>query len=142
MTPEKCMSMMLKTMAKIAEADQAAPVHDCVLSVSDRAPRPPRRRRRRRAAAPHHAARAAPRRRRALRRSLALRPSPSAHAAPLHLGRSPLARARRLAPRRPFPPHWPQVPAYFTQAERHAMLDAAKIVGYAPHCTCRTSPNP
>ena len=53
MTPEKCMSMMLKTMAKIAEADQAAPVHDCVLSV----------------------------------------------------------------------------PAYFTQAERHAMLDAAKIVG-------------
>ena len=53
MTPEKCMSMMLKTMAKIAEADQAAPVHDCVLSVSDRAPRPPRRRRhRRRAAAP------------------------------------------------------------------------------------------
>ena len=24
MTPEKCMSMMLKTMAKIAEADQAA----------------------------------------------------------------------------------------------------------------------
>ena len=74
MTPEKCMSMMLKTMAKIAEADQAAPVHDCVLSVSDRAPRPPRRRR-------------------ALRRSLALRPSPSAHAAPLHLGRSPLVRA-------------------------------------------------
>ena len=53
MTPEKCMSMMLKTMAKIAEADQSAPVHDCVLSV----------------------------------------------------------------------------PAYFTQAERHAMLDAAKIVG-------------
>ena len=51
MTPEKCMSMMLKTMAKIAEADQAAPVHDCVLSVSDRAPRPPRRRRRRRRAA-------------------------------------------------------------------------------------------
>jgi heat shock protein 4 len=34
MTPEKCMSMMLKTMAKIAEADQSAPVHDCVLSVS------------------------------------------------------------------------------------------------------------
>ena len=33
MTPEKCMSMMLKTMAKIAEADQSAPVHDCVLSV-------------------------------------------------------------------------------------------------------------
>ena len=24
----------------------------------------------------------------------------------------------------------------------YAMLDAAKIVGYAPHCTCRTSPNP
>ena len=53
MTPEKCMAMMLKTMAKIAEADQNAPVHDCVLSV----------------------------------------------------------------------------PAYFTDAERHAMLDAAKIVG-------------
>ena len=33
MTPEKCMSMMLKTMAKIAEADQGAPVHDCVISV-------------------------------------------------------------------------------------------------------------
>merc|ERR1719241_41886 len=33
MTPEKCMSMMLKTMAKIAEADQQAPVHDCVLAV-------------------------------------------------------------------------------------------------------------
>eukprot|EP00908_Phaeocystis_cordata_P011024 Transcript_21867.p1 GENE.Transcript_21867~~Transcript_21867.p1 ORF type:complete len:820 (-),score=464.81 Transcript_21867:172-2631(-) len=53
MTPEKCMSMMLKTMAKIAEADQGAPVHDCVLAV----------------------------------------------------------------------------PAYFTDAERHAMLDSAKIVG-------------
>jgi len=53
MTPEKCMAMMLKTMAKIAEEDQNAPVHDCVLSV----------------------------------------------------------------------------PAYFTDAERHSMLDAAKIVG-------------
>ena len=53
MTPEKCMSMMLKTMAKIAEEDQQAPVHDCVLAV----------------------------------------------------------------------------PAYFTDSERHAMLDAAKIVG-------------
>ena len=45
MTPEKCMSMMLKTMAKIAEADQGAPVHDCVLAVRRRAPRlmpPPR----------------------------------------------------------------------------------------------------
>ena len=33
MTPEKCMGMMLKTVAKIAEADQNAPVHDCVISV-------------------------------------------------------------------------------------------------------------
>ena len=43
MTPEKCMSMMLKTMAKIAEADQSAPVHDCVLAVASAPPRSARR---------------------------------------------------------------------------------------------------
>ena len=59
MTPEKCMSMMLKTMAKIAEADQSAPVHDCVLSVS--APAAPHRTAPHRTA-PHRTRRRAPRR--------------------------------------------------------------------------------
>ena len=115
MTPEKCMSMMLKTMAKIAEADQSAPVHDCVLAVSARPARP------RSALHTPHAARRTP------RCSLALRPSPSARVPPLH--RAALLSTVRagLTPDAPRPR--PQVPAYFTQAERHAMLDAAKIVG-------------
>ena len=130
MTPEKCMSMMLKTMAKIAEADQAAPVHDCVLSVSDRAPRPPRRRRCTAAAAAVHCAAHLP-------SAVALSTRRSAPPGPLSA--CPCAPPR---PPTPLPTHWPQVPAYFTQAERHAMLDAAKIVGYAPRSTCRASPNP
>ena len=139
MTPEKCMSMMLKTMAKIAEADQAAPVHDCVLSVSDRAPRPPRRRRRRRR---RRTTPRAPRRAAAAHCAAHLPSARRPQHTPL---RSTWAALRLCAPPRPptpLPTHWPQVPAYFTQAERHAMLDAAKIVGYAPRSTCCTSPNP
>ena len=33
MTPEKCMSMLLTCMQKIAEKSQGAPVTDCVLTV-------------------------------------------------------------------------------------------------------------